>query len=161
MELIQNDGSPSGSKLFVLWNPPLRLKMVCSVVKSYSSRVFNGKLFSFIWGTSIVQISKRIKSGIDDDSVDKHLIARRSRFKACPAFCLLRIGYRSHLVLSEYILYRACIPPPPTHPHPTHKLGHPRYIRKEGSAVSFLNIQEYIPGYILQSVTNLLRNRKI
>ncbi|XP_009607305.1 uncharacterized protein LOC107788816 isoform X1 [Nicotiana tabacum] len=50
MELIQNDGSPSGSKLFVLWNPPLRLKM----------------------------ISKRIKSGIDDDSVDKHLIARRS-----------------------------------------------------------------------------------
>lgn len=46
MELIQNDGSPSGSKLFVLWNPPLRLKMVCSVVKSYSSRVFNGKLFS-------------------------------------------------------------------------------------------------------------------
>ncbi|XP_010318873.1 uncharacterized protein [Solanum lycopersicum] len=50
IELIQNDGSPSGSKLFVLWNPPLRLK----------------------------KISKRIKTGIDDGSVDKHLIARRS-----------------------------------------------------------------------------------
>ncbi|KAJ8553743.1 hypothetical protein K7X08_024421 [Anisodus acutangulus] len=50
IELIQNDGSPSGSKLFVLWNPPLRLKM----------------------------ISKRIKSSVEDGSVDKHLIARRS-----------------------------------------------------------------------------------
>ncbi|XP_055826142.1 uncharacterized protein LOC129894460 isoform X2 [Solanum dulcamara] len=50
IELIQNDGSPSGSKLFVLWNPPLRLKM----------------------------ISKRFKTGIEDGSVDKHLIARRS-----------------------------------------------------------------------------------
>lgn len=28
MELIQNDGSPSGSKLFVLWNPPLFPKTV-------------------------------------------------------------------------------------------------------------------------------------
>ncbi|KAK6795347.1 hypothetical protein RDI58_008800 [Solanum bulbocastanum] len=50
IELIQNDGSPSGSKLFMLWNPPLRLK----------------------------KISERIKTGIDDGSVDKHLIARRS-----------------------------------------------------------------------------------
>ncbi|XP_016545610.2 uncharacterized ATP-dependent helicase YprA isoform X2 [Capsicum annuum] len=50
IELIQNDGSPSGSKLFVLWNPPLRVKM----------------------------ISKSIKTDIGDGSIDKHLIARRS-----------------------------------------------------------------------------------
>lgn len=50
IELIQNDGSPSGSKHFVFWNPPLRMNM----------------------------ISKRIKTGIEDGSVDKHLIARRS-----------------------------------------------------------------------------------
>ncbi|KAG5521607.1 hypothetical protein RHGRI_004304 [Rhododendron griersonianum] len=35
MELIQNDGSPSGRKLFVLWNPPLNPN---TVLKTTSSR---------------------------------------------------------------------------------------------------------------------------
>lgn len=29
LELIQNDGSPSGSKIFLLWNPPLCSNIVC------------------------------------------------------------------------------------------------------------------------------------
>lgn len=34
MELIHKDGSPSGPKLFVLWNPPLRMKTVNKRTKS-------------------------------------------------------------------------------------------------------------------------------
>ncbi|CAA2984498.1 ATP-dependent helicase hrq1 isoform X1 [Olea europaea subsp. europaea] len=34
VELIENDGSPSGSKLFVLWNPPLCLKSVWKRIKT-------------------------------------------------------------------------------------------------------------------------------
>ncbi|XP_028086741.1 uncharacterized protein LOC114287554 isoform X2 [Camellia sinensis] len=51
MELIQNDGSPSGQKLFVLWNPPLCPKTV----------------------------SKRTTNVIDKkESLDKDIIFRRS-----------------------------------------------------------------------------------
>ncbi|GMQ11009.1 hypothetical protein CsSME_00053793 [Camellia sinensis var. sinensis] len=51
MELIQNDGSPSGQKLFVLWNPPLCPKTV----------------------------SKRTTNVIDEkESLDKDIIFRRS-----------------------------------------------------------------------------------
>ncbi|KAG5618424.1 hypothetical protein H5410_018248 [Solanum commersonii] len=73
IELIQNDGSPSGLKLFMFWNPPLRLK----------------------------KISKRIKTDIDDGSVDNHLIARRSRREILQetaphlvdTICAYRAGY--------------------------------------------------------------------
>ncbi|KAI3726829.1 hypothetical protein L1987_66635 [Smallanthus sonchifolius] len=40
MELIHKDGSPSGPKLFVLWNPPLRMK---TVTKRTRSRVNTDK----------------------------------------------------------------------------------------------------------------------
>ncbi|XP_071733919.1 uncharacterized protein [Rutidosis leptorrhynchoides] len=40
LELIQKDGSPSGPKLFVLWNPPLRMK---TVNKRTRSSVNTGK----------------------------------------------------------------------------------------------------------------------
>lgn len=51
LELIQNDGSPSGPKLFVLWNPPLCLRT----------------------------ISKRSRKGADaNKSTDRSEVARRS-----------------------------------------------------------------------------------
>lgn len=40
MKVIQNDGSPSGLKLFVLWNPPLSLKTVSW--KSFNKTKSNG-----------------------------------------------------------------------------------------------------------------------
>lgn len=52
LELIQNDGSPSGPKLFVLWNPPLCLRT----------------------------ISKRSRKSSDaNKSTDRSEVARRSR----------------------------------------------------------------------------------
>ncbi|KAG5552704.1 hypothetical protein RHGRI_010712 [Rhododendron griersonianum] len=39
MELIQNDGSPSGRKLFVLWNPPLNPNTVLKTTSSRDTKV--------------------------------------------------------------------------------------------------------------------------
>ncbi|KAI7746160.1 hypothetical protein M8C21_016238, partial [Ambrosia artemisiifolia] len=50
MELIHKDGSPSGPKLFVLWNPPLRMKTV----------------------------TKRTRSSINTDQMDRTVFAGRS-----------------------------------------------------------------------------------
>ncbi|CAH1422386.1 unnamed protein product [Lactuca virosa] len=60
MELIHKDGSPSGPKLFVLWNPPLRMK----------------------------NVNKRSRSSIDTDKFERTKIIQHGL--RCIAFCKTR-----------------------------------------------------------------------
>ncbi|XP_059640822.1 uncharacterized protein LOC132282982 isoform X2 [Cornus florida] len=56
MELIQNDGSPSGPKLFVLWNPPLCLKTVST--SSMDANKSSDKNVIFRRSSPILEVSR-------------------------------------------------------------------------------------------------------
>ncbi|KAI8543129.1 hypothetical protein RHMOL_Rhmol08G0194400 [Rhododendron molle] len=57
MELIQNDGSPSGRKLFVLWNPPLNPDTVMKTSSSRDTKVSLDKNMGHTRSSSILEVS--------------------------------------------------------------------------------------------------------
>ncbi|XP_068668097.1 uncharacterized protein [Aristolochia californica] len=85
LELVQNDGSPSGPKLFVLWNPPLRF---LSVSKSASS--IRGSR-----SDDTEMVAKRSSSILEASCLFAEMVQHGLR---CIAFCKTR--KLSELVLS-------------------------------------------------------------
>eukprot|EP00268_Persea_americana_P046728 TRINITY_DN4827_c0_g1_i3.p1 TRINITY_DN4827_c0_g1~~TRINITY_DN4827_c0_g1_i3.p1 ORF type:complete len:1290 (-),score=241.69 TRINITY_DN4827_c0_g1_i3:542-4087(-) len=77
LELIQNDGSPCGSKTFVLWNPPL-----CSNHAFKSPRSMNGSEQA-----DTVAVAKRSSSILEASSLFAEMVQHGLR---CIAFCKSR-----------------------------------------------------------------------
>ncbi|KAG9443551.1 hypothetical protein H6P81_014891 [Aristolochia fimbriata] len=77
LELIQNDGSPCGAKLFVLWNPPLNF---LNVSKSPSSTVGNSNDDTEV-------VTKRSSSILEASCLFAEMVQHGLR---CIAFCKTR-----------------------------------------------------------------------
>lgn len=84
-ELIEIDGSPSGLKLFMLWNPPLCLKTVrfclSQLPNIHVKSVLSGiKLIKTSCIISVFKVRKRKKTSLEAKrSQSKHVVAGRSR----------------------------------------------------------------------------------